>query len=135
MMPKILYTGVIVMLLSGCTSNTIYKKPEDLIPETKMVQLLTDIYIANAAKNIKTRNLHRKINYLPLIYKKYGIDSAQFHRSNIYYMSRIDDYNAIYKKVEANITRQLDSVDKLKKEKDSIRAFTLKKNKKQLKTK
>lgn len=135
MIQRLIYTGIILVILGSCTSNTIYKKPEDLIPEAKMVQLLTDIYIANAAKNIKTKDLHHKVNYLPLIYKKYGIDSLQFHHSNVYYMSRIDDYNAMYKKVEANIQRLLDSVDKLKKENDSLKAFALKKGKKQIKKK
>ena len=44
------YIAILLFLLS-CTSNTIYKKPKDLIPKDSMVALLTDMYIASSAKS------------------------------------------------------------------------------------
>jgi len=114
----ILFIGV---LFSTCTSNTIYKKPADLIPEEQMVDLLTDMYIAVAAKHVKTKDLQKNINYMPLVYEKYGIDSLRFQTSNIYYMSLIDDHEAIYKKVEKRLIMMLDTTDLAKKTKDSIK--------------
>ena len=117
-----LLTGILLML--SCTSNTIIKEPNNLIPKEQMVDLLTDMYIANAAFSVKNKNLNRKIDYVPLIYEKYQIDSLRFHTSNLYYMSRIDDYEVIYKEVEvrlkeiskkAEATKMLEDSLKLKK--------------------
>jgi hypothetical protein len=72
---------LIIVLFASCTSNTIYKKPKDLIPEDQMVDLLVDLYIANAAYNSKTKKSLKKIDYLPLIYEKYHIDSLRFRKS------------------------------------------------------
>lgn len=112
--------SVIFFLLYACTSNTIYKKPDDLIPKKEMVALLTDMYVANAAININTNKMKRNINYMPLVYEKYGVDSLRFHTSNVYYMSRVDDYEAIYKKVEKNLKKMLDTTEASQKLKDSL---------------
>ncbi len=108
------------VFIAACTSNTIYKKPKDLIPEEQMVDLLTDMYLATAAKNIKTKNLERNLDFMPLVYKKYGIDSIRFQKSNVYYMSRIDDYEAIYKKVDARLQKMLDTTRTARELKDSL---------------
>lgn len=120
---------VFILFLSACTSNTIYKKPDDLIPKDQMVDLLTDMYLANAAKNIKTKNLERNIDYMPLVYEKYAIDSLRFQKSNVYYMSRLDEYEAIYKKVEARLKKMLDTTRASKKAKDSLERLEKKNNK------
>jgi hypothetical protein len=119
-MRNTLFIFVFSLIIGACTSNTIYKKPDDLIPKKEMVDLLTDIYIANAATNIKTKNLERNLNYMPLIHEKYGIDSSRFQRSNVYYMSRADDYEAIYKKVETRLKKMLDTTEISLKIKDSL---------------
>lgn len=116
----ILILGITV-LITACTSNTIYKKPKDLISKEQMVNLLTDMYLANAAKNIKTKKLEKNINYMPLVYEKYGIDSTRFQSSNVYYMSLIDDYEAIYKQVESRLKKMLDTTEASLKIIDSLK--------------
>ena len=64
-----------------------------------MIDIWTDIYIAGAAKNVETETTKQKINYLPLVFEKYGIDSARFSESNLYYTSKIDDYEKMLQKV------------------------------------
>ena len=112
-----------LVILVGCTSNTIYKKPKDLIPEAKMVNILTDMYLANAASGIKNKNLEKKINYMPLVYEKYGVDSLQFQHSNTYYVSRLDDYKSIYEKVETRLKKMLDTTLTAQKIRDSLRVL------------
>ncbi len=85
-----------------------------------MVDLLTDMYLANAALNIKTKKLERNLDYMPLIYEKYGIDSLRFQSSNTYYMSRIDDYEAIHIIVEKNLKEVLDTAQAKQKERDGL---------------
>lgn len=68
-----------------------------------MVELLSDLLLAQGGRNIKNINLERKVNYFPLVFQKYNIDTAQFKRSNYYYTSRIDDYTEILADVKANL--------------------------------
>lgn len=104
------------LFIVSCTSNTIYKKPENLIPKDSMVSLLTDMYIASSSKNQKNKYLKREKNYMILVYEKYKIDSTRFDASNRYYTSKIDEYAEILKKVKGNI----DSLDVLYRKKQEV---------------
>lgn len=112
---------LIIITLFSCTSNTIFKKPEDLIEKELMVDLLTDLTIATTAKNEKNIYGKRNVDYTQLVFEKYGIDTARFKKSNFYYTSRIDDYQAIYLEVEKRIKRQNSLFKDLRKEKDSLK--------------
>ncbi len=115
------YILILSVLIASCTSNTILKKPKDLIPKDEMVAILTDMHIATSAYRFKNKNLKRNVNYFPLIYKKYHIDSTRFRKSNFYYTSKIDEYDAILKKVKIRLTAQKKRVDSLMKIEDSIK--------------
>lgn len=104
------------LFIVSCTSNTIYEKPEDLIPKDSMVSLLTDMYVASSAKNQKNKFLKREKNYMILVYEKYKIDSTRFDASNTYYTSKVDEYAEILKKVKGNI----DSLDVLYRKKQEV---------------
>ena len=108
---RILIVIWILALATSCTSRTIYKKPDDLISKKVMIDLWTDIYIANSAKSVKNQRLERKINYMPFIYQKYKIDSARFMRSNVYYTSKIETYEEMFREVEQNLIAIRDSYD------------------------
>ena len=68
-----------------------------------MIDLWTDIYIANAATTVKNTKLQRKINYMPFVYQKYNVDSARFMESNIYYTSKAADYEKMFQEVEKRL--------------------------------
>ena len=97
-MKKTLFFLVLIFMVS-CTSNTILEKPKDLIPKDSMVLLLTDLFIAKSAFNEKNIKNQRKINYIPLVYNKYKIDSTRFKSSNFYYTSKLEEYELIYNEV------------------------------------
>ncbi len=109
----------------ACTSNTIIKKPDDLISKNQMVDLLTDMLIAAGAENIKNIDLERNVNYYPLVFEKYGIDSTRFKESNYYYTSQIDDYEKILKKVNERLKAIKDKLDFEIKLQDSLRNDSL----------
>ena len=92
-----------IILLASCTSKTILEKPANLIPRDTMVLILTDLYIAKSASPEKNINNERKINYVPLVYNKYLIDSTRFINSNYYYTSKLEEYDLIFKDVKATI--------------------------------
>lgn len=119
-MNKYIYILFITFFMFSCTSNTILKKPDNLIPEDQMVDLLTDLLLAVNAETTKNLDLKRKVNYHPLVFEKYNIDSTQFKESNFYYTSRVDDYDVILLKVEERLKTLNKKFETLKREEDSI---------------
>ena len=86
-----------------------------------MVFLLTDLYIASTAQYEKNLQLSKNVNYMPLIYNKYGIDSTRYKVSNLYYVSVVDEYDELLKLVNTNLKeRQKAFEEAQKKNKDSI---------------
>ncbi|MDD3723069.1 MAG: DUF4296 domain-containing protein [Lutibacter sp.] len=110
----------------ACTSNTIIKKPNHLISKNQMVDLLTDMLIASGAENIKNIDLERNVNYFPLVFEKYGIDSTRFKESNYYYTSKIDDYEKILKKVDQRLKAIKEKLDNEIKLQDSLKSDSIK---------
>lgn len=109
------------LFFGACTSNTIIKKPNNLIPKDQMVDLLTEMLLASGAKNIKNLNLQRNVNYFPIVFEKYDIDSSRFKESNYYYTSRIDDYDEILGKVDERLKMLKQQYDQEYKIRDSIK--------------
>jgi hypothetical protein len=126
----ILFLSVFFM---ACTSNTIIKKPDNLIPKNQMEDLITDMLIAAGAENIKNVDLERNLNYFPLVFEKYGIDSTRFKESNYYYTSQIDDYEKILKKVNERLKALKEKLDNEIKLQDSLKNDSMKKNRENFK--
>ena len=123
----------VFLFLASCTSNTIFKEPEDLIPRDTMTLLLGDMMIASSAKFIQNKNEQKKVNYMAFIYDKYKIDSLRFQNSNLYYTSKIDLYEEIITDVKKNLEDKKDFYNKISSRKDSIRRDSIKKVGKKLK--
>ena len=83
--------------------------------------------MAAAAKNVKNKNLERKISYAPFVYDKYKIDSARFQRSNFYYTSKIDLYRPMLDQILVTLEEDRAEFNAIKKVQDSIRNDSLKK--------
>ncbi|AUC74415.1 DUF4296 domain-containing protein [Olleya sp. Bg11-27] len=79
-------------------------KPDNLLSENKMVDVLVDLTIMSSAKGINKRELeNRGIMPDSFIYAKHKIDSAQFVSSNDYYAHDIEKYNEMYVKVKTKL--------------------------------
>lgn len=117
----------LLILLASCTSNTIFEKPEDLIPKDTMSLLVQEMSIATSAKYINNRNLEKRVNYMPLVYERFGIDSVRFHTSNLYYMSKIDLYQEILTDAKESLEKQKSYYDEIKKTADSLRSDSIRK--------
>ena len=119
-MKKIIYLFLAIGIVS-CTSNTIYKKPKDLIPKDSMVMLMQEMYVAASARNVKNKELQTKVNYMPLVYDKFKIDSLRFASSNLYYTSKIEIYNEIVEQVKNNLDTLKKQYELKLKIKDSLK--------------
>ena len=99
---------VIFVLCLSCTHSSEPKKPQNLIPKNKMVDIMVDLSIVASAKGMNKKLIERNgITPDMYIYKRHEIDSSQFAESNAYYSYYIDDYKLILNRVE-------DSLGKLK---------------------
>lgn len=118
---KKLCSFVLIISLLGCNENLI-DKPENLIPEDKMVEVLKDLAIVNAAKSTNIAVLQDNgIEPMDYIYKKYDIDSLQFVESDLYYASLPrGEYERIYKKVESKLEQEAKVIEEAKTVKDSL---------------
>ncbi|MBL7558196.1 DUF4296 domain-containing protein [Olleya sp. YSTF-M6] len=92
------------LMLVSCYDVQKPEKPDDLISEDKMVDVLVETVIMSSAKGINKRELENK-GILPdsFIYKKHKIDSLQFVNSNNYYAYDIENFNQIYTRVKDSL--------------------------------
>jgi len=112
------------------------EKPKDLIPEAKMIDILAELSIVQAARNFnkfKMENLG--VNPGEYIYNKFGIDSLQLERSTEYYSENYIQYDRMYDSVKAKIRVLKTKTDSLREievkiedsinlaKKDSLRAL------------
>lgn len=129
MIRSILLVFVFGFFLS-CDKEKI-SKPENLIPESKMVDIIVDLTMLNSGQGLN-KAIHDKEGIVPedYVYKKYGIDSTQFINSNAYYAHNIDVYQDIYDNVKLILNSKKEFYKKLseeetkaKKKKDSVQAI------------
>lgn len=116
---------IIALVFVGCQDVKRPEKPENLIPKDKMVDILTEAYLANAAQSIRNKAVFgEEIRLDSLVYAKFGIDSLQFARSNAYYATDVNTYVDIFQKIELKLNQYekgLDSIrEKSKAYRDSI---------------
>ncbi|MBD3723542.1 MAG: DUF4296 domain-containing protein [Flavobacteriaceae bacterium] len=107
-MNKILRIAILGLLINftSCKDMAV-EKPDNLLPEDKMIDIIYDIAILQAAENYKPINLSDagvKVNNY--IYKKYNIDSTTYYQNHKYYASDVNNYKKIYKKVLKKITEE-----------------------------
>jgi hypothetical protein len=102
-MRKISFLFGLLFLAFGC-GNSAVRKPDNLIDEGKMVEIIYDLSLLEAIKSQKPIVLETsQVNPNTYIYKKYKIDSVQFAKSNAYYASDIKAYKEIYEKVSKRL--------------------------------
>jgi sensor c-di-GMP phosphodiesterase-like protein len=113
-MKKLVFLFGAILLLVSC-KNEVVEKPEKLIDEDQMVNIIYDLSILEAMKYQSSQSATPKyaINPKEYIYKKYHIDSLQFARSNHYYASDMGNYKKMYDKVNERIKAEQKQVDAL----------------------
>tara|TARA_B110000211_G_C13830753_1_gene443419 strand:+ start:28 stop:522 length:495 start_codon:yes stop_codon:yes gene_type:complete len=116
---------LIFIFLASCTSNTIFEKPKDIIPKDTMSLLIQEMMIASSAKYVKNKNLEKKIEYMFLVYNQFKIDSVRFQTSNLYYMSKIDVYQEIFRDAKVNLEKQKKIYEKINNKRDSLKSDSL----------
>ncbi len=96
---------ILLLFLAVVSCNEkLVEKPDGLIGKGKMVEILYDLSILNSAQNTNAAILQEQdIEIMPYIYKKYGVDSIQLAKSDLYYASIPAEYEAIYREIVAKL--------------------------------
>ena len=126
-MKKLLGVLTALILLASCQDIDRTPKPDNLIPEDKMVEVLTELSILHGARSYNKSLMEEKgINAYPYLTNKFGIDSVQLVQSNNYYAENYKEYQMIYDRVKERLEilmEQYDSIREMEKEKrDSLRS-------------
>lgn len=99
----------------ACQSVEKTPKPENLIPEEKMVDILVDLAKVDAAASVSEKEYRKRGSVgKDFIFEKYAIDSAQLVQSNAYYAEQFRLNQRIYEQVEAKLKIENDSLSALK---------------------
>ncbi|SDR79286.1 protein of unknown function [Christiangramia echinicola] len=106
---------LLIFVSFSCQDLKTTEKPEDLIPEEKMVDVLTEMALLHAARNYNKQKLEETgIKPDEYIYEKYDIDSLQFEKSNNYYAEQYSDYERIYDSVKVRLQIMKSRLDSLR---------------------
>ena len=103
----------LVLFLASCNHNAV-EKPENLIEEEVMTNILYDLSILEAMKSQNPyAPQNQSMNPKDYIFKKYKIDSLQFATSNRYYVSQIEAYKKMYDLVNERLEKEKKAADSL----------------------
>lgn len=110
----------------GCQDVNQPEKPKNLIAKDKMIDILMETYMDNAARSIDNKSIMENgIKMDSMVYKNFGIDSLQFAKSNAYYAADVNAYMEIVQEVEARLNgmqKNMDSIwEKEWSQRDSIK--------------
>lgn len=99
---------IFILLLFSCKESVV-PKPERLIAEETMEEIIYDLVLLEAIKNNQPMILENNgVNPYNYIYTKYQIDSLQWVQNNKYYASDVKSYKHMFdrvrKKIEAEKT-------------------------------
>lgn len=109
--PYLFLLGVGLFFI-GCQEIEYPKKPKDLITEDKMVDVLIDVHLFNAAKSVNRLPLQQTgMTPHQFIYEKHSIDSAQYETSNAYYGAYLNSYERIHTRVKVFIESEKTQID------------------------
>lgn len=134
-MKHLLILVVAMFILSSCAEELV-EKPDNLIPEDKMVAVIKEMAIVNAAKATNLSKLRENgVEPTSFIFTKFEIDSAQFVDSDRYYASKPLRYENMYKKVESDLEDQRLKLEAEKKIRDSLSLMEKSKKNIDIKTK
>lgn len=113
---------LIIILFVSCQDIETIERPANLIPENKMVEVLTELSLLNSAKNYNKRFLE-ETGFKPdeFLLNKYNIDSLQLAQSTQYYARNYVRFESMYEKVKQNLESLKNEIEIKQKREEQIR--------------
>lgn len=97
----VLFILALLFFTISCKDTTV-KKPKNLIERKKMVDIIYDLALLEAAKSQTSGTLSYP-KPIEFIKNKYKVDSLTFAQSTQYYASDIKDYKKMYNEVKERL--------------------------------
>jgi hypothetical protein len=97
-MKKLICIILAVTAFISCGHETVVEKPDNLIEEEQMVNMLYDLSLLQASYSVLNMQ-DKRIDGLKFLKEKYGVDSTSFTNSNKYYASQPEKYQKMQKQV------------------------------------
>ncbi len=95
---------IFLILIFSCQDIEKNERPANLIPENKMVEVLTELSILNSAKRYNKRLLEETgLKPDEYLLNKYNIDSLQLLESTSYYARNYTQFEGMYEKVRRKL--------------------------------
>jgi len=118
-----LLSFIVLLTFFGCGDGIERPpKPEDLISQDEMAEIMYDVYLLNSAKGVNKKILEENGIYPEkYVFEKYGIDSTQFAKSNDYYAYDIKTYESILQKIKEKIELKKTEYEALEKAEEEAR--------------
>lgn len=105
-MKKIFLLFIILFLLTACGHDKPVPKPEKLLSEKEMENIMFDMALLQAMRSSAPKVLDDNgVDVKNYIYKKYKTDSLTYNQNHTYYASRLDIYEDIQKKVTERLNK------------------------------
>ncbi|QIA09808.1 DUF4296 domain-containing protein [Draconibacterium halophilum] len=107
MKKALLILFIAVFAFTAC-ENEIMPKPEQLIKEKKMINMLVDVHLADAAytqfRYDSVMLNSRTENFYYSVLDKYEVPDSVFEQSLVYYASFPKDFEKMYRKVMSQLS-------------------------------
>ena len=112
-MKKIFCFFIGVLILFSCQQSAV-DKPDNLIDEDTMEDIIYDLAVVEAIRTNNPSSLEKKdLTASSYVYDKYDIDSLQFVSSNHYYASDVHNYLKMYQRIEERLGKEKTKLDSL----------------------
>jgi len=110
---RLLVCCISLLLILGCNSEREFKR-KYLIDKKEMVDVLVDIHLANAVQGspefYKISREYDSVDINSPVFKKYGIEKAQFDSSMVYYSGKPEVLIHIYDEVIMRLNQLQDTI-------------------------
>jgi hypothetical protein len=112
-MKKVMSLFILAVLFLSCNKDLV-EKPDDLIDEKVMKEIIYDISLLDAIKYQNPDSLFSNgINPKTYIFKKYKIDSLQLAKSNAYYAADYREYKKMLDDINSRLNNEKNAIDLL----------------------
>ena len=101
-MKKYILLFIIISFVTSSCKDEVIAKPKNLIERNKMVDIIYDLSILEAAKS-QTSGVQNYPRATKFIKDKYKIDSVTFAQSTQYYASDMKAYKKMYDEVKERL--------------------------------
>lgn len=103
-----------IFLLAFCFTACEVKRPNAVISDAKMENVLYDYHIAKAmGEEVPYSDSYKRVLYIESVFKKHGITQADFDSSMVWFTRNPEVLTKVYEKVNARLKVERDGINHL----------------------